>query len=115
VRNDVPELLAAFDVFVHPAIAESFGMVIVEAMAMERPVVSTRVGIAPDVIESGVNGLLSAGSDRAMLERAMLEMLEIRPRWVDMGTAARGSVVGWTAERMAARYEELYEAWLVTG
>jgi glycosyltransferase involved in cell wall biosynthesis len=115
VRNDVPELLAAFDVFVHPAIAESFGMVIVEAMAMERPVVSTRVGIAPDVIESGVNGLLSAGSDRAMLERAMLEMLEIRPRWLDMGTAARGSVVGWTAERMAARYEELYEAWLVTG
>ena len=36
--NDIPDVLAAVDVFVHPAIAESFGMVIVEAMAMARPV-----------------------------------------------------------------------------
>ena len=55
-RDDVPDVLAAVDVFVHPAVAESFGMVIVEAMAMARPVLSTPVGIAPEVISAGETG-----------------------------------------------------------
>ena len=43
-RSDVPDVLAACDLFVHPALAESFGFAIVEAMAMARPVVSRRSG-----------------------------------------------------------------------
>ena len=41
-RSDIPDVLAAIDVFVHPAIAESFGMVIIEAMAMGKPVLNSR-------------------------------------------------------------------------
>ncbi len=111
-RNDIPELLAAFDAFVHPAIAESFGMVIVEAMAMELPVLSTPVGIACEVIDARANGVLSTGSDAAALERGLLELVELRPSWAEMGAAARRRVEGFTAERMASRYHELYEVWL---
>jgi glycosyltransferase involved in cell wall biosynthesis len=111
-RNDVPELLAAFDAFVHPAVAESFGMVIVEAMAMGLPVLTTPVGIACELIKGRASGLVSTGSDSLALERGLLELLELRPRWPEMGAAARRQVEGLTAERMAGRYCELYQTWL---
>jgi glycosyltransferase involved in cell wall biosynthesis len=111
-RADVPELLAAFDAFVHPAVAESFGMVIVEAMAMAKPVLSTPVGIAPEVIESGSNGLLTLGAGCDALAAGLRELLAVRPRWQEIGTAARSAVELFTATRMAARYEDLYNRWL---
>ena len=113
-RDDVPELLAAFDAFVHPALAESFGMVIVEAMAMGLPVLSTPVGIAGEVIEPHRTGLLSAGSDAAALGRGLSELLELRTSWPQMGASARERVRGFTAQRMAGRYQQLYREWLRT-
>ena len=112
-RNDMPDVLAAFDVFVHPAIAESFGMVIVEAMAMARPVLSTPVGIAPEVIASSRN-------------RTAVPVFRAETRWLEasgrcsrcarrgptMGAAAHGASQGFTATSMASRYQELYAQWL---
>ncbi len=109
-RDDVPQLLAALDAFVHPAIAESFGMVIVEAMAMAKPVLSTPVGIAPEVIEQRRNGFLAAGSDADALADGLRELVAARPRWD--GAAARAAVSGFEATRMATRYAELYREWL---
>ncbi len=111
-RRDIPEVLAATDVFVHPAIAESFGMVIVEAMAMARPVVSTPVGIAPEVIESGKSGLLSPSPEPGALGESLGRMLKLRSAWPAIGAAARQSVEAFTAASMAARYENLYRTWL---
>jgi glycosyltransferase involved in cell wall biosynthesis len=111
-RHDIPQVLAAFDAFVHPAIAESFGMVIVEAMTMEKPVLSTPVGIAPEVIRSGSNGLLTRGVSCDALEVGICELLAARPQWQEIGTAARSAVQSFTATRMAARYAELYNRWL---
>jgi glycosyltransferase involved in cell wall biosynthesis len=111
-RDDVPELLAACDAFVHPAIAESFGMVIVEAMAMARPVLSTAVGIAPDVIEPLATGFLSPTAEPSALAALLQEALEHRSEWHAIGAAARRRVEGFTARAMASRYEELYVRWL---
>ena len=111
-RDDVPDLLAAVDVFVHPAIAESFGMVIVEAMAMARPVVSTPVGIAPEVIGAGETGVLCSSSDPRALAAGLREMLALRGSWPEIGTKARRRVESFTATSMATRYRELYAQWL---
>jgi glycosyltransferase involved in cell wall biosynthesis len=111
-RDDVPELLAAFDAFVHPAIAESFAMVIVEAMSMALPVLCTPTGIAPDVIEDGVNGLLARSSSVEDLRAGLSRLLDLRSRWPAMGAAAREAVVGFRADRMVARYEACYLEWL---
>jgi glycosyltransferase involved in cell wall biosynthesis len=111
-RRDVPELLSAFDVFVHPAIAEAFGMVIVEAMAMARPVLTTPVGIATEVITPGATGILSASPEPVALARALREMMSLRPSWPAMGASARRAVAGFTAASMATRYSELYTRWL---
>jgi glycosyltransferase involved in cell wall biosynthesis len=111
-RDDVPEVLAAIDVFVHPALAESFGMVIVEAMAMARPVLSTPVGIAPEVIFSGETGLLCSSPDWNSLARGLREILALRVSWARIGAAARRRVQAFTAASTAARYLELYGQWL---
>ena len=111
-RADVPTFLAACDAFVHPAVAESFGMVIVEAMAMGKPVLSTPVGIAPEVITTGESGLLTTGSTVGELVSGLKLLLSMRPRWGAVGAAARARVADFTAARMAEQYRKLYAAWL---
>jgi glycosyltransferase involved in cell wall biosynthesis len=114
-RDDIPDVLAAVDVFVHPAIAESFGMVIVEAMAMARPVLSTRVGIAPEVIEAGATGLLCSSPDPSALAVGLREILALQDSWPEMGARARRRIQGFTAASTANLYRELYARWLWDG
>jgi glycosyltransferase involved in cell wall biosynthesis len=108
-RLDVPEVLAAFDVFVHSALAESFGLAIVEAMAMRRPVVATPVGIAGEIIEDGVSGIRIPGTDVNSLVDAMSRALEMRDRWPEMGAEARRRALAFTPERWVQAHERLYE------
>lgn len=108
-RPDVPEVLAAFDVFVHPALAESFGFAVVEAMAMARPVVATPVGIAHDVIEDGVSGIQVAGTDPESIREAMTRAIEHRERWSHLGHEARRRALAFTPERWVQAHEQLYE------
>jgi glycosyltransferase involved in cell wall biosynthesis len=87
-------------------------MVIVEAMAMARPVLSTRVGIAPEVIKPGETGFLSCSPEPSALADGLREMLDVQPHWPSIGAAARRRVDGFTAASMAGRYRELYTYWL---
>jgi glycosyltransferase involved in cell wall biosynthesis len=105
----VPDVLAALDVFVHPALAESFGFVVVEAMAMECPVVATPVGIARDIVQDGVTGILAHGTDPGALAEAMSRALAWRDRWPELGRAARQRALVFTPERWVRAHEQLYE------
>jgi glycosyltransferase involved in cell wall biosynthesis len=108
-RRDIPAVLAAFDVFVHPALAESFGLAVVEAMAMRLPVVATPVGIAGDVIEDGLSGIRISGTDGASVLEAMQRALEWRERWPEIGAEARRRALTFTPERWVEAHEQLYE------
>ena len=108
-RADVVDLLAATDLFVHPARAESFAMVIVEAMAMACPVVATPVGIAPERGDRWAHGdPLRVGRARRTGTSARAG-LSARDRWGAMGAAARQAAARFRAAVMVRRYEELYE------
>ena len=111
-RTDVPDVLAAFHLFIHPALAESFGFAVVEAMAMERPVVATPVGIARDVIEDGVTGFTISGTDPDSIRAAISTALAQRDRWPQLGAEARKRALGFTPERWVSSHERLYETWL---
>lgn len=100
LRRDIPDVLAAFDVFVHAALAESFGQVIVEAMAMARPVVTTPVGIAREIVEDGVSGVLCKGTSPEDLRQGIVEALMLRDRWPELGAEARRRTLTFTPERM---------------
>lgn len=75
-RNDVPKLMKAVDVMVHPSIdPEPFGRTLVEAMLAGVPVVATNAGAAPDILEGGKAGTLVPPNDAAALGRAIAAVL----------------------------------------
>jgi glycosyltransferase involved in cell wall biosynthesis len=84
-------------------------MVIVEAMAMGRPVVTTPVGIAPEVVEDGVSGVLARDGSVSGLGEALERALASRDRWAAFGAEAARRAQEFRAERMVAEYERLYE------
>jgi glycosyltransferase involved in cell wall biosynthesis len=88
-RNDLPELLAACDLVVLPSFSEALPTVLIEAAAAGRPVVATRVGGTPDVVEHGVTGLLVPPGDPRALADAILSLLSDPAKAEAFGRAAR--------------------------
>ena len=78
VQDQVVPLLSAANAFLLPSEQESFGLAALEAMACEVPVVASRVGGLPEVIEDGVNGFLHALDDLDGMARSTLRLLDRR-------------------------------------
>jgi glycosyltransferase involved in cell wall biosynthesis len=77
LRRDVVRMYAAMDIFTLPSTCEeAFGMVLIEAMAMVKPVIATRVGGIPEIIDHEVNGLLVPPHDAAALAGALSRLID---------------------------------------
>jgi glycogen(starch) synthase len=74
-REEVAELMAVADVFVLPSLVESFGIVLLEAMAVGTPIVCTRTQGATEIVEDGVNGIMVQPADSDALADAILRVL----------------------------------------
>jgi sugar transferase (PEP-CTERM/EpsH1 system associated) len=108
-RSDVPQLLAAFDLFVLPSLAEGVSNTILEAMATALPVLATRVGGNPELIEEGATGRLVASANSEALAGAMLQYLHDPATVTQQGNAGRTRVeTRFSLERMVASYDALY-------
>jgi glycosyltransferase involved in cell wall biosynthesis len=97
-------LMGALDVLVLPSHQEPFGTVLAEAMNAGTPVVATRVGGIPEVVEDGVTGRLSPPGDPEALAAAIAEVLERRG---EMGAAGPARARRWHADAYAERVAEL--------
>lgn len=73
--DNIPDVMAGLDVFVHCGEPEPFGLVNIEAMAVGTPVVAKRHGALPEIVQDGVNGLLVPPDDQAALAEAVLRLL----------------------------------------
>jgi glycosyltransferase involved in cell wall biosynthesis len=108
-RDDVTALFALVDVFLLTSVSEGFPFVVLEAMAMERPVVATAVNGVPEIVEDGVTGVLVARGDVDGMARALLGMLASPGAARAMGRAGRRRVAErFTARRMADETQALY-------
>ncbi len=108
-RRDAFELLAASDVVVIPSILEGGSIVMLEALALARPVVATRVGGLPEVIQDGVNGLLVPARNAPALADAICAMLANPARARAMGEAGREVVRSrCSLEDMVRQTEQVY-------
>ena len=107
--EDVPRIIATFDVAVLPSYFEGMGRVLLEAMAMEKPVVGTSVGGIPDLIEEGVNGYLVSPGNEKELASALLKILDDKNLAMEMGCAGRNKMTErFSAESMVRSIEQVY-------
>lgn len=109
VRHNMPELLAALDVFVLSSTWEGLPMVILEAMAAGCPIVATGVGGVPTAVRDGVNGLVVPPSQPDRFAAALEEALSDTARLEGFGHEARRIFnERFSAESMTEKYEALY-------
>ena len=114
-REDVPALLAAMDAFVLPSIkSDGVPQVVMQALAMGRPVVASAVGGIPEVIQHEHTGVLVPPNDPAALATAVVQVLHHGAQAAARAEAGRQLVeMHYTLERMIDRTAAVYTTVLV--
>ena len=108
-QDDVYKKLALADLFLLPSDSESFGLAALEAMACEVPVIATRVGGVPEVIEHGVDGYLVEPRDVGAAARFGIDILSRSDRGREMGQRAReGARRKFCSNDIIPLYENYY-------
>jgi glycosyltransferase involved in cell wall biosynthesis len=109
-RTDVPSLIGASDLLVLPSHAEPFGLVLLEAMALGKPVVATRAGGPVEIVVEGQTGLLVPPTQPESLARAILHLLSHPESGREMGRQGRERFHSvYTTERMSKVVLNVYE------
>ena len=110
-QEEVVPLLSVSDVFLLPSVQESFGLAALEAMACEVPVVASRVGGLPEVIEHGISGYLHPLDALDEMAASAVALLTDPERHRAVAQAACRRVhVEFSAERVVPMYETCYQS-----
>ncbi len=106
---DLETMLSIADVFLLPSTTESFGLVALEAMSCEVPVVASKVGGLPEVVEDGVTGVLCAPKDVDAMADAALRIIGDNQIRTQMGAAGRQRALDhFRPEHIVPRYLDIY-------
>ncbi len=113
-RNDIKDVLASVDIFVMPSLLEGLPVVLLEAMAMKKPIVATKIEGIREVLENGLTGLLVSPKDPQLLSEAIVDLLIHKDKARQMGLAARKVVeerfgVDIMVQKVEGVYEELLQ------
>jgi glycosyltransferase involved in cell wall biosynthesis len=110
LRMDVERMYAAMDLFVLPSkCVEGFGMVLIEAMAMKKPVIGNAIGGIPEIISNGINGILVPPGDVTALSEAIAVFIENKEAFHDIALEGRKTVELKFSNKM---YGERFQALL---
>jgi glycosyltransferase involved in cell wall biosynthesis len=108
VRNNIPELLAASDLFVLPSHSEGLPMALIEALAIGIPTVCTAVGGIPAVIEDGETGRLVPPNDSVIMAKVIAELLNDENQCQKLSQAGKLLIEEkFSIESMCRKYEQL--------
>ncbi|MFL5906774.1 MAG: glycosyltransferase [Solirubrobacterales bacterium] len=114
-RDDATSLMAAADLVVGPTLTEAFGITLAESLYAGTPVVATRVGGVPEIVDDGVDGVLVPPGDSEAMADAIAGLLNDTERLAEMVGAGRDKVTRrFSFERMVGEYEVIYDATLAT-
>jgi glycosyltransferase involved in cell wall biosynthesis len=104
LQQNVPEWVQAMDVFVHASDKEPFGIVVIEAMALGKPVIAGNAGGPTEIITEGVNGQLTPYGDADALANAILRYLD-NPEFANqVAVAARQRALDFSTQRYAQNF-----------
>jgi N-acetyl-alpha-D-glucosaminyl L-malate synthase BshA len=108
-QSDMAPLLSIADVLLLPSENESFGLVALEAMACEVPVIATRIGGLPEVVEHEEDGFLLGLGDVAGMAEASLKLVRNPQLRNEMGkTARKHALRDYCSTKIVRHYEQLY-------
>jgi glycosyltransferase involved in cell wall biosynthesis len=107
-REDIQIMLGMMDVVVVPSLSEGFGLVVVEAMAIKKPVIASRVGGINEIITDDQNGLLIPAGDPGAVAAEVIGLLESVDRRKSLAAAAFQSVQAYSIEAHVQRLQEIY-------
>jgi glycosyltransferase involved in cell wall biosynthesis len=109
-QENIPEIMGAFDIFVMPSHREAFGLVAIEAMAMECPIVISSGGSSEEIVGQEQFGLTMRPNDAFDLQRQLRQLLDNPMQRVQMGRAAREHVKqNYDRKTRLLKTLELYE------
>jgi glycosyltransferase involved in cell wall biosynthesis len=112
-RHDAAELMQGFDFSILGSSEESFPNALMESMAVEVPVVSTRVGGVSELVDDGIHGKLVPFGDVEAMAEAIVWMLDHPDERRRMGRAGRERIgIEFSTERMVAQTEAVYTEFL---
>jgi len=112
IRSDIPELLQASDFFVFSSNWEGLPLVVLEAMSAGLPIVSTKVGGIPEIVQDNVNGVLVEPGNQEMLVEAITKLLTDKQKLVQMGRKSRELASQYDVKQTQQNYEQLYNGLL---
>jgi glycosyltransferase involved in cell wall biosynthesis len=107
-REDVPRVAAAVDVFALSSLHEGLSIALIEAMALGKPPVVTRVGGLDELVEHGRNGLLVPPADPSALAAGIVTVLQDHALRDRLGRAARRRAASFDIRTAVRRMEEVY-------
>jgi glycosyltransferase involved in cell wall biosynthesis len=107
-RPDIPQLLDIMDLFVFPTYHEAFGICVLEAMAMGKPIIATNDAGVPELLQAGEEGILIRPGDVPALESSMRALLDDPARARALSTAAALRVKRFSLQAMARSMERVY-------
>lgn len=109
-REDIPNLIAHMDLTILPSKREGFPLAILEYMAMGKPVIATKVGGVPEILEHGVNGYLIPPEDTDSLAEALNNFFQEDNSFQKRAMQGKIAVEkAFSTEICLKHYEELYE------
>jgi len=110
-REDIPELLNVFDLFVLPSKNEGISLTLLEAMATNKPVIATAVGGNKEIIDNGRDGCLVPANFPQGLAREILYLHDNPQKAKTMVSLAYAKVCNrYSSIKMAEEYQKIYEA-----
>jgi glycosyltransferase involved in cell wall biosynthesis len=110
-HEDLPRVMSHWDLFAMPSLWEGFGLAAAEAMAMELPVIASRVEGLAELIEDGVTGVLVPPGSPEELAAAILSLLDDEGRRRALGRGARARIErDHSIERTASRIGAIYDS-----
>ncbi len=114
-RRDAAEILDLFDILVVPSLNEGMGKVLIEGMALGKPIVASSVGGIIDLVKNGENGILVPPRDSYALENAILQLIRNKNLAETLGENGKAKVYPeFDAFVMVKEVDDLYESLLIS-
>ena len=110
--KSIPGFLGLLDIFVLPSLDEGFGIVILEAMTASLPVVASRVGGIPEIINDNETGFLVEPANAEALTEGIIKLIDDKDLRARMGNLAKTEVKKFNSKEMTKKIETVYDFYI---